>query len=122
MTNETNRRDRPGLEDVIRAAGRLAEQLRDVATATGNVAERELAMLATVAEDIRDRVIAADRLKAVREDDVLEGLRRSAHRGVDFAFDVAGTVVTAASDALSAFVNAPRKDASKADALVQPPP
>lgn len=121
MRNEINRRDRAGLEDVIRAAGRLAEQLRDVATATGKVAEREVAMLATVAEDIRDRVIAAERLKSVREDDVLAGFRRSAHRGVDFAFDVAGTVVTAASDALGAFVNAPRKDAPKADALVPPP-
>lgn len=121
MPDETNRRDRAGLEDVVRAAGRLAEQLRDLATATGTVAEREAAMLATIAEDVRDRVIAAERLQTARKDDVLAGFRRSAHRGVDLAFDVAGTAITAASDAIGAFANAPRDDKSKAETVVQTP-
>ncbi|MBN1240197.1 MAG: hypothetical protein JXB36_16955 [Gammaproteobacteria bacterium] len=121
MPDENDRRDRAGLEDVIRAAGRLAEQLRDVATTTGTVAEREAAMLATIAEDVRDRVIAAERLSAARQDEVLAGFRRSAHRGVDLAFDVAGTFVTAASDAFGAFVSAPRKEEPKAETVVQAP-
>jgi|SRR5690554_868887 len=109
MSNQNDQRDRAGLEDVIRAAARLAEQLRDVATTAGTVAEREAAMLATIAEDLRDRVIAAQRLESARKDEVLAGLRRSAHRGVDVAFDIAGTMITAASDAFGAFVSAPRK-------------
>src|SRR5690606_22288551 len=65
-------------------------------------------------EDVRDRVIAAERLKAVRGDELLEGFRRSAHRGVDLAFDVAGTFMTAAGDAVDAFAKAPRNAAIKA--------
>lgn len=114
MSNETDRRDVAGLEDVIRAATRLATPLRDAVAAAGSVAEREAAMLATVAEDVRDRVIAAERLKAVRGDELLEGFRRSAHRGVDLAFDVAGTFMTAAGDAVDAFAKAPRNAAIKA--------
>jgi hypothetical protein len=110
MVDVDDRRDRAGLEDVIRTAGRLAEQLRDTARTAGSVAEREAAMLATIAEDVRDRVIAAERLKTARDDEVLAGFRRSAHRGVDLAFDVAATLITAASDAVGAFANAPRND------------
>jgi hypothetical protein len=122
MSDENVRSDRAGIEDVIRATGALAEQLRDVTQSAGGVAEREAAMLATIAEDLRDRVIAAERLQQARNDDVLGGLRRSAHRGVNLAFDVAGTLLTAASDAVGAFANAPRSDAQKSENAVATQP
>lgn len=108
MVDENTRRDAAGLEDVIRAAAKLAEQARELATNAGSVTEREIAMLTTIAEDVRDKVIAQDRLKLAREDQVLQGLRRSTHRVVDLAFDTAGTLTTAAIDVIGAIVNTPR--------------
>jgi hypothetical protein len=108
MVDQITARDAAGLEDVIRSAARLADQVRELVTSAGSVTEREVAMLATIAEDVRDRVIAAERLKVAREDGVLAGFRRSTHRAVDLGFDLVGTVVTAATDALDAFINTPR--------------
>jgi hypothetical protein len=112
MVDEKVRRDAAGLEDVIRAAAKLADQARELATNAGSVTEREIAMLTTIAEDVRDKVIAQDRLKLAREGEVLQGLRRSAHRTVDLAFDAAGTLTTAAIDVVGAILNTPRTAAN----------
>ena len=106
---QSENRDEADLAGVIRAAGRLAQQAQELVYDVGSVAEREVAMIATIAEDVRDRVIAAERLKQARDDEVLAGFRKSAHRVIDLGFDVAGTILTAATDALGAFAGARRE-------------
>jgi hypothetical protein len=83
--------DRTGIEDVIRAVRDLARRSRHLAEDVAGVAERELAMALTVAEQMRDSVTSPAALKEAREHLLLGRLRHDAHRAVDLGMDFVAT-------------------------------
>lgn len=105
------------LDDVLRTAGEVADRLREAAGAVGRLGERELAMIVGIAEDVRDRTIAPERLASARRRETLAGVRRSTHRGVDLGFDAAAVGIDVAMDFLEAALRRP-----KTAAPVQPAP
>ena len=100
--------DRTGLEDVVRAVRDLARQVRLTAEQGGGVAERELAMLLTVAEDLRDRVASPAALGRGREHKLFASFRRDAHRAVDLVFDGAATAYVFTVETVENFLDQPR--------------
>ncbi len=109
MTNtETLRRDAAGLEDVIHSARVLARQARGLAESAGGVAERELAMALTIAEQLRDRVISSDALQHARSHELIGRFRQDAHRAVDLVFDGGAAAYVFGTDLVESFLDRPR--------------
>lgn len=102
--------DSTGLEDVVRSVRVLARQARELVEQTGGVAERELAMALTVAEELRDRVVSKEKLEESRAQPLLKALRVDAHRAVDLGFDAAALSYTVAVEAVETFLDRPRID------------
>ncbi|HEY0549024.1 MAG TPA: hypothetical protein VGF13_05445 [Verrucomicrobiae bacterium] len=107
MTDQ-EKRDAAGLEDVMRSVRVLARQARELVGEAGGVAEREIAMVLTVTEDVRDRVLSEEALKRGREQALLKNLRRDAHRAVDIAFDTAAVVFVFGADIVDKVLDRPR--------------
>lgn len=105
---EDTKRDAAGLEDVIRSVRVLARNARTLVEDAGGVAERELAMLLTVAEDTRDRLASKEALELGRAHPLFGALRADAHRAVDLGFDVAATGYVVVRDAFEGFLDQPR--------------
>ena len=107
---ESTNADPPvGLEDVIRTAGEVADKVRDAAGSVARLGERELAMLVGIAEDIRDSVVARERLESARRIETIQGVRRSAHRSVDLGFDAAAVGVDVGIDFIDAAFRRPNR-------------
>lgn len=107
MAEET-KRDAAGLEDVIRSVRVLARNARELVEDAGGVAERELAMLLTVAEDTRDRLASKEVLELGRTQPLFRALRADAHRALDLGFDLASTGYVVMTGALESFLDQPR--------------
>jgi hypothetical protein len=107
MTDQT-KRDAAGVEDVMRSVRVLARQARELVEQTGGVAERELAMLLTVAEDARDRLLSEESLRKSRAHGLFKPLRADAHRAVDLGFDAVVTVYCFAVETVENFLDQPR--------------
>jgi hypothetical protein len=109
MTNtENQRRDAAGLEDVIHSVRVLARQARGLAESAGGVAERELAMALTVAEQLRDSVVSPEALQRVRSHELIGRFRHDAHRAVDYAFDGVASVYVFGTELVEGFLDRPR--------------
>lgn len=106
------KRDATGLEDVIRSVRVLARNARELVEDAGGVAEREVAMLLTVAEDMRDRLSSEKALEAGRAHPLFRALRSDAHRAVDLGFDFASTGYVVVRDTFESFLDRPRQTVS----------
>jgi hypothetical protein len=102
-------RDAAGLEDVVRSVRVLAKQARLLVEQAGGVAERELAMMLTVAEDSRNRLLSAETLEKNRAHPLFKQLRSDAHRAVDLGFDTIVTVYAFAVETVETFLDQPRE-------------
>ena len=100
--------DRTGLEDVVRAARKLARETRGLAESAAGVVERELAMALSVAESLRDRLISEEALKQARAQPLMAQLRSDAHRAVDLGMDALATTYVFGVDLVENFVDKPR--------------
>lgn len=100
--------EREGLASVIDTATDLAAQLRDVSVSAAKVAEREIAMVVSVAENSRDQLVSEKTLREARAMEVLRPLRESAHRGGDIVFDAAAVVLRVGVDAVEQYFTTPR--------------
>lgn len=110
MADQTTR-DAAGLEDVVRSVRVLAKQARLLVEEAGGVAERELAMMLTVAEDTRNRLLAVETLEKNRAHPLFKQLRSDAHRAVDLGFDAIVTVYGFAVETVETFLDQPRDGA-----------
>ncbi len=97
-----------GLEDVVRSVRDLARSARELVEQAGGVAEKELAMLLTVGEDVRERLVSPEGLKHARSQPLFRALRADAHRAVDLGFDAAAVAYCTAVDAVETFLDQPR--------------
>jgi hypothetical protein len=104
--------DSVGLDDVIRTAGDVADRVREAAASVARLGERELAMLVGIAEDIRDRTVARERLDSARKIETIASLRQTAHRSVDLGFDMAAVGVDVGVDFVDAALRRPAKPAA----------
>lgn len=100
--------DKTGLEDVIRAVRDLARRSRGLAEDVAGVAERELAMVLTAAEQMRDGVTSPQALAQARKMPLLAKLRSDAHRGVDLGMDFVATAYVFGVQMVEGFVDDPR--------------
>jgi hypothetical protein len=100
--------ERTGLEDVTRAARSLARSTRKLGGSAAMVAERELAMAISIAEDLRDRTISRETLVEVRESELGARLRRDVHRAVDLVADTAGVLTVTTMNFFESLVDRPR--------------
>jgi len=107
-TEDMSRRDAAGLEDVIRSVRVLARQARGLAESAGGVAERELAMALTVAEQLRDRVVSHEALEQARSHELIGRLRHDVHRAVELAFDGGAAIYVFGTDLVEGFLDRPR--------------
>ncbi len=98
-----------GLDDVLQTAADLAEQLRETAVASARVGEREAEMLVNIGENVRDRAVNEELLAEARKMEVVDSLRRSAHRAVDLGIDAVGVALRVGSDAVDSFLSTPRR-------------
>jgi hypothetical protein len=112
MTDQTNTAA-AGLEDVVRSVRVLARQARELVEQAGGVAERELAMLLTVTEDARDRLLSHDTLEKNRTQPLFRALRADAHRTVDLGFDALATAYVFAVETVENFLDQPRPGAGR---------
>jgi hypothetical protein len=115
MADQTTR-DAAGLEDVVRSVRVLAKQARLLVEEAGGVAERELAMVLTVAESSRNRLLAAETLEKNRAHPLFKQLRSDAHRAVDLGFDAIVTVYGFAVETVENFLDQPRDNAQRVKA------
>ena len=98
-TASTSKLDNPtGLEDVVRSVRELARSTRTVGLDAAHIVERELAMVMTISERIRDNTLSTDILQKARSKPLLANLRQDAHRAVDLVADVASVAYVTASD------------------------
>jgi len=111
-SNTSANTDSVGLDDVIRTAGDVADRVREAAASVARLGERELAMLVGIAEDIRDRTVARERLDSARKIETIASLRQTAHRGVDLGFDMAAVGVDVSVDFVDAALRRPAKAAA----------
>ena len=111
-SNTSANADSVGLDDVIRTAGDVADRVREAAASVARLGERELAMLVGIAEDIRDRTVARERLDSARKIETIASLRQTAHRGVDLGFDMAAVGVDVSVDFVDAALRRPAKAAA----------
>jgi hypothetical protein len=100
--------DKTGLEDVIRAVRDLARRSRGLAEDVAGVAERELAMVLTAAEQMRDGVTSPEALAEARKQPLLAKLRSDAHRAVDLGMDFVATGYVFGVQLVEGFVDNPR--------------
>jgi hypothetical protein len=100
--------DRTGIEDVIRAVRDLARRSRHLAEDVVGVAERELAMALTVAEQMRDAVTSPAALDEARKQPQLARLRSDVHRAVDLGMDFVSTAYVFTANAVEGFLDDPR--------------
>lgn len=98
-----------GLEDVVRSVRALARQTRGLAEGAAGVAERELAMGLSVAEQLRDTLITKDALAQSRSMELFARLRLDAHRALDLAMDAAATTYVFGVKFVEAVVDRPRE-------------
>ena len=109
-------KDAAGLEDVVRSVRVLARQARELVEQAGDVAERELAMVLTVTEDVRDRVMSKEALEKARQQTLIKALRQDAHRAVDLAFDATATAYVVGVDLVEKILDRRRTAAAVPDA------
>ena len=102
---------RAGLEDIMLSVRNLARQARGLSEGVAGLAERELAMALSVAEQLRDKVIAREALEEARSVELMARLREDAHRAVDLAMDAASTAYVFGTQFFETFVDQPRKRA-----------
>jgi hypothetical protein len=105
--SDQQQRDAAGLADVVRSVGVLAKHARELVEQTGGVIERELAMVLTTTEDVRDRVMSKEALEKARQQTLLNSLRQDAHRAVNLAFDAAATVYVFGVDIVERVLDRP---------------
>lgn len=108
LTTNAAAPQKTGLEDVVRSVRALARQARGLAEGVAGVAERELAMALSVAEQLRDKVLAKEALDESRSMELISRLRLDAHRAVDLAMDTAATAYVFGVQLVEAFVDKPR--------------
>lgn len=108
--------DKTGLEDVIRAVRELARRTRGLAEDAAGVAERQLAVALTAAEQMRDGITSPKALEEARAQPVLAKLRADAHRAVDLVMDLVATGYVFSVRLVEDFVDTPRPALSPDDA------
>lgn len=87
-----------GLEDVVRSVRELARSTRDVGLDAAHLMERELSMVITLSERIRDTTLSPEILHKSRAQPLPAALRRDVHRAVDLVADVASVAYVSATD------------------------
>jgi hypothetical protein len=101
-----------GLTDVVRAARDLARQARRTVESAGDLADRELAMLLDISEQLRDRLASPEALATGRANKLFAGFRHSSHRAVDLGIDAVATGYVFTVEALENFLDTPREKAA----------
>ncbi len=112
LTTGSTAAPKTGLEDVVRSVRALARQTRGLAESAAGVAERELAMGLSVAEQLRDTLITKDALAQSRSMELFARLRLDAHRALDLAMDAAATTYVFGVKFVEAVVDRPREAAA----------
>ncbi len=112
LTTNAAAPQKTGLEDVVRSVRALARQTRGLAEGVAGVAERELAMGLSVAEQLRDTLITKDALTQSRSMELIARLRLDVHRAVDLAMDAAATSYVFGVKFVEAVVDRPRDTAN----------
>jgi len=97
-----------GIEDVFRSVRALARQTRGLAESAASVAERELAMAISIAEQLRDKVIAQETLERARREELPARLRQDAHRTLDLVADAASVAYVTVLGFAESFIDDPR--------------
>jgi hypothetical protein len=99
------REQQTGLEDVVRSVRSLARSTRDLSGDVADVLERELAMVVSISQQVRDRTVSEEMLTRVRGTGLASRLRRDAHDIVDLVADLASVVTVGALDLVQGFVD-----------------
>ncbi|MBL6750748.1 MAG: hypothetical protein ISP90_09515 [Nevskia sp.] len=94
-----------GIEDVVRSVRELARSTRTVGLDAANIVERELAMVISISERIRDTTLSPEILHKSRSKPLPAALRRDAHRALDLVADVASVAFVSASDFVEALLD-----------------
>lgn len=97
-----------GIEDVFRSVRVLARQTRGLAESAASVAERELAMAISIAEQLRDSVISPETLERARREELPARLRQDAHRTLDLVADAASVAYVTVLGFAESFIDDPR--------------
>lgn len=113
LSNTATTAQKTGLEDVVRSVRALARQTRGLAEGAAGVAERELAMGLSVAEQLRDALITKEALAQSRSMELIARLRLDAHRALDLAMDAAATTYVFGVKFVEAVVDRPREAAGE---------
>lgn len=99
---------RTGLEDVMRSVRALAKQSRLLVESAAGVAERELAMALSAAEELRDSVVSREALEKARDMELMSRLRSDAHRAVDLGVDALAATYVFGVQVVERFIDQPR--------------
>jgi hypothetical protein len=99
------REQQTGLEDVMRSVRSLARSTRDLSGDVADVLEREIAMVVSISQQVRDRTVSEEMLTRVRGTGLASRLRRDAHDIVDLVADLASVVAVGALDLAQGFVD-----------------
>lgn len=93
---EIDKHDVTGLEDVVRSVRGSARTARVLGEDIAGILERELAMVISISENIRDDVISENALSQARKEHLPARLRNDAHRLVDLAADTGSVMYVSA--------------------------
>ncbi|MBA3812813.1 MAG: 4-hydroxy-3-methylbut-2-enyl diphosphate reductase [Caulobacteraceae bacterium] len=102
-----------GMEEVVRSVRELARGARGLVEQAGGVAEREVAMILTVSEQARDRLVSSKGLEQGRRHPLFGALRADAHRAVDLGFDAVSIAYVTAVDVVENFLDQSRGSTAK---------
>lgn len=100
-----------GVDDVAQAVRTLARSSRDLVADAGDILERELAMVVSVSERLRDQAMSEELLAEARNLRFQAGVRDSAHRVVDLVADAVGVATISVIRYGEAMVDDPRPEA-----------
>lgn len=101
--------DLTGLDAATKSARDLAERLITTGIDAGDFVEKELGLIVSKVEGIRDRSVSEERLIDAREVPVTSGLRETTHRVVDLGFDALTVTIKMGSEALDDLLAVPRR-------------
>ncbi len=88
MAQNVDEQTRATVEELSRSLRALVKTGRSVADASGNVVERELAMVIRISEALRDDIFSKELLEKARRESVPARFREDLHRAADLVADM----------------------------------